>query len=136
MALSAAFDRKARATPGVLSGQLALKAKLNTQFYQGGLVVVDGTTGLAEPATAAASKFVAGIAEETVKSAASGDTFIKVRRSCFKFANKGGDAVTDALILRDCYVEDDSTVRATATNSSRAGKVIEVASDGVWVETY
>jgi hypothetical protein len=125
-----------RGSQGALSQDLNLKMKASTTIHQGGLVVVDGTTGLAEPATAAAAKFVAGVAQESKTSGAAGATYIRVRRGTFKFANKAGDLVADALILRDASIEDDQTVRATATASSRAGKVIEIESDGVWVETY
>lgn len=135
-ALSAARLTKLRASTGALSVDIALKMKASTTIHKGALVVVDGTTGLAEPASAAAAKFVAGIAQETVTSPAAGPTFIKVRRGTAKLANKAGDLVTDALVLRDCTIEDDQTVRATATGSSRAGKVIAIESDGVWVETY
>jgi hypothetical protein len=135
-ALTAARDTKARGSTGPFATDLYLKMKASATIFQGGLVVVDGTTGLAEPATAAASKFVAGVAQETVVSAASGTYYVRVKRGVHKLANKAGDLVTDALTLRDCTIEDDQTVRATATGSSRAGKVIQIESDGVWVETY
>jgi hypothetical protein len=134
--LSAARDTKFKASPGPLAGEVVVKMKASTTIHQGSLVVVDGTTGLAEPATAAASKRVAGIALESKTSAASGATYVRVQRGVVKLANKAGDLVTDALVLADCTIEDDQTVRATATGSSRAGKVIELASDGVWVETF
>jgi hypothetical protein len=136
MPLSAARDTKFRASPGALAGELVLKMKASTTIHQGGLVVVDGTTGLAEPGSAAASKRVAGIALESKTSAASGTTYVRVKRGVAKLANKAGDLVTDALMLADCTIEDDQTVRATATGSSRAGKVLAVESDGVWVETF
>jgi hypothetical protein len=134
--LSGARDTKFRGTTGILAGDIALKMKASVTIYQGGLVVVDGTTGLAEPGSAAASKRVAGIALETKTSAASGATYVRVQRGVAKLANKAGDLVADALILADCTIEDDQTVRATAAGSSRAGKVIAIESDGVWVETF
>lgn len=134
-ALTAARDTKMFGS-GPLAEDLRLKMKASTTIYKGSLVVVDGTTGLAEPATAAASKFVAGIAQETVTSPSSGDTYVPVKRGRALLANKAGDLVGDALILRDCYIEDDQTVRATSTSSSAAGKVIAIRTDGVIVETY
>lgn len=134
MALSAAKLRSNRLGQGPILSITSCKAKASTQFYEGGLVVADGTTGLLEPATAATSKYVVGVAAET-KLTGSAD-FVKVRRGAFKFNVKTGDEVTVALLMRDCYIEDDDTVRATSTGSSRAGKVVEVDASGyVWVET-
>lgn len=134
-ALTAARDTKMYGS-GPLAEDLRLKMKASTTIYAGSLVVVDATTGLAEPATAAANKVVAGIAQETKTSLATGDMFVHVKRGRAKLANKTGDLVTDALILRDCSIEDDQTVRATTTSSSPAGKVIAIEADGVIVETY
>jgi hypothetical protein len=135
-ALTAPRRNPSRVSQGALSIDLYLPMKASTTIQQGGLVSCDGTTGLAEPGSAAASKTVAGVAQETKTSPASGTVYVRVKRGVFKFANKAGDLVTNALLLKDCYIEDDQTVRATATNSSRAGKTIQIESDGVWVETY
>lgn len=151
-ALTAARNTPTRATAGALADYFLCKMKASTTIYAGGLVVVDGTTGLAEPATAAASKVAVGVAEvppaskiasdgsytsTSVTSGSTGATYIQVRRGVFFFNNKAADLVTDAMLGQaKAYIEDDNTVRATATASSVAGRVIEVETSGVWVEVY
>ena len=62
---------------------------------------------------------------------------ITVKQGVFKWANKGADAVTQALVGLSCSIEDDQTVRATAAGSSTAGVVNEIDADGgIWVETF
>ena len=129
----------------------ALTADRNTPFKDGELVsypvatakhifagslVVANASGYAQPATAAASLTVLGRAEENINNTgADGALSVLVRRrKAFKFANKAGDLVTVALIGKSCYIEDDQTVRATATSSSAAGTVLAIDSDGVWVQ--
>jgi len=152
-ALSAARNVREMASRGNLADYFYAKMKASTTIYVGALVVVDNTTGLAEPASALAAKTAIGIAEVpeaskiasdgsytsgSVTSGSSGVTYVKVRRGTFPFNNKGGDLVTDALLGRAlAYIEDDNTVRATATASSVAGRVIEIDAAGqVWVEVY
>lgn len=59
-----------------------------------------------------------------------GDRKINVRRGTFKMNNKGGDLVTDALIGDVVYVEDDNTVRLTASGSVIAGILAGFDDDG------
>ena len=54
-----------------------------------------------------------------------------VRQGIFKMANKGGDLVTRAMVGATVYVEDDQTVRLTATGSVAAGKLWGFADDGL-----
>lgn len=101
-----------------------------------GAMVVASATGFATNATAAASLTYLGRAEETLtNTGADGAVSILVRRKqVFKWANKAGDLVTQALVGLSCYIEDNQTVRLTAAGTSVAGKVIAVDTDGVWVE--
>lgn len=55
---------------------------------------------------------------------------ICVRHGVFKMENKSGDLVTAALIHANVYVENDQTVRATASGSVIAGKLWGFADDG------
>lgn len=122
--------------PGsAIPSELYLKVDGGSHIYAGALVVVNAS-GYAEPATAAASKIAAGVALEEVDNSAGsdGDKSVKVRRGVFKFANKGADAVDQAMLLSSCYIEDDATVRKTSASTSAAGKVISVESDGVFVQ--
>lgn len=134
-ALSAKRNTPQKATQGVHSVALQLKMKASTTVYQGSIVAVDDSTGLAEPATAAAGKTVIGVAQESVTSDASTAAFVWVGRGVYYFANKVGDLVDDTMRGRAlAFVENDQTVRKTSTSSVAAGKVIDVDSGGVWVE--
>jgi hypothetical protein len=117
----------------------------NVKIYPGALVVLN-SSGLAEPATAAASKIAVGRYEgsrtldNTVAGHAASAFLVPVSAGDFWWDNKGGDLVTQAMAGAVCYVEDDHTVRLTSTGSSTAGKVVRVgtgdeASLGVLVTT-
>ena len=104
-------------------------------IQQGGMVALNAA-GFAKAAATGDTKVV-GVAEETLtNSGANGAVEVRVRRGAFKFANKGGDLVTQAHVATPalCYVEDDQTVRATAAATIAAGRPVRVESDGVWVE--
>lgn len=114
-----------------------LKVEAGTVIYEGTLVVVN-SGGYAEPGKTATGLTAAGRCEEYVDNSdgADGDVSVIVKRGCFLFNNSSSDAVTQASIMKDCYIEDDQTVCATdGTNTkSIAGKVLEISSEGVWVE--
>jgi hypothetical protein len=60
---------------------------------------------------------------------------IAVHRGCFLWEN--GGSFTDADIGQLCYVADDQTVTtaAAASNDIIAGWIVDVDSDGVWVDS-
>lgn len=108
----------------------------SVKIYAGAKVVANAS-GYAAPATAAASLTYLGRAEEMADNSTGANGAISVlvrRKKAFKWANKAGDLVTVALIGKSCYIEDDQTVRATASGTSASGKVLAIESDGVWVE--
>jgi len=106
------------------------------KIYAGALVVLNAT-GYAEPGSTATTLTAVGCAEEQADNSAgnNGDRAVLVRRGVFKFKNHT-DAVTRAEIGKTCYIVDDETVAKTNGTSTRsaAGKVIDLDSDGVWVE--
>jgi hypothetical protein len=63
-----------------------------------------------------------------------GDLSVQVRRGIIKLNNSGSAAVDADDVGKLCYVEDDNTVAESNTNKVVAGTVVEVESDGVWVE--
>lgn len=68
---------------------------------------------------------------------AAGDVSVKVRRKkAFKWENHGADPVTQASLGELCYIVDNQTVAETDGTGSRsaAGIVLQIDSDGVWVE--
>lgn len=108
--------------------------KANTTCHQGGLAVVDA--GYAAPGRTATGLVAAGRFEETASAVAAGDTNVRVKCGIFKFANSAaGDAIAQADVGADCYIVDDQTVAKTnGTNTrSRAGQVVAIDADGVWV---
>lgn len=107
------------------------------KIFAGSLVVLNAT-GYAEPGSIATTLTAVGRAEAQVDNSAGANAAktIEVRRGIFRFANAPGDAVTRTEIGKSCYVVDDYSVAKTDGTSTRsvAGKVIDVDSDGVWVE--
>ncbi|HWO99196.1 MAG TPA: hypothetical protein VNL74_01010 [Methylococcus sp.] len=111
--------------------------KASTRCLAGGLAVIDA--GYAAPGRTATGLIAAGRFEETAdnSSGAAGAIRARVRRGVFKFVNSsGGDLIAQADIGNDCFIVDDQTVAKTnGTNTrSRAGKIVAVDSDGVWVQ--
>lgn len=125
-----------RNTPYKDGELVAVPMAANVKIYAGALVVANAT-GYAAPGSVAATHTYLGRAEETVSNlgGADGAKAVQVRRKkAFKWKNKAGDLVTQALFGKVCYIEDDETVRATATGASAAGKVVGIESDGVWID--
>lgn len=109
--------------------------KANTTCYQGGLAVLDA--GYLAPGRTATGLVAVGRFEEGGAAVSAGDVKLRVKRGTFKFANSAaGDAIAQADVGADCYIVDDQTVAKTnGTNTrSRAGQVIAVDADGVWVQ--
>lgn len=131
-ALTTSRDNKRNGFDAV-SPSIQVDMAASTTIYAGAMVAVNAS-GLAVPAATGSTRVI-GVADETKVSGASGTTTIRIRRGSFWFNNKGGDLVTQALLFTTCYVEDDNTVRLTATSSIAAGKVLDVdSSQGVLVE--
>lgn len=128
----------ARDTSEIANGAkyLALPVKGKTTIYQGALVAIDAN-GFAIPAKKVAGITAAGRAEETVDNqGGDGELVIRVARGVFVFNNTATTAnkVTQAHVLKPCYIEDDQTVTALATGSSVAGLVVRVDNSGIAVE--
>lgn len=123
-------------TPERPGGQFGFPVAAATIINLGTLVAIDAA-GNAKPAADTAALKVIGVAQETVDNTAgaAGAVSVTIKRSTFKLANSATDAVDADDKVKVCYVEDDSTVRETGgTNSIKAGLVILVESDGVWVD--
>ena len=114
---------------------LVFPAAASAKVYAGGIGVLNAT-GYATKGSAAAGLKAVGRIEEFVDNTngVDGAVTIKVKRGVFKFKNSGTDALTRSEIFTDCYIEDDETVCKTVTGKSKAGTVIDIDSDGVWVE--
>lgn len=129
---------KDRNTPEKSGDFLVLPVEANTVIYAGSLVALNAAGNVVPGSTATGLK-VAGRAEEYVNNnpGTAGEKTVKILRGIFRYANSGTDSVTAANLLEDCYIVDDQTVARThGTNTrSKAGKVLGVDSDGVWVDT-
>jgi hypothetical protein len=127
-------DRNTQARAGEF---LVLPVAANAKIYAGALVVVNAS-GYAAPGSTATGLKAAGRAEEQIDNTggANGAKNVTVRRGVFKFKNAAADPVGTAHVLGDCYIVDDETVAATdgTGTRSKAGKVLAVDADGVWVE--
>ena len=107
-----------------------------TTLYAGTLAALD-TSGNVVPAADTAGLRALGRVEEDVDNSAgaAGDLTVHIRRATFRFANSGSAAVDADDKGKICFVEDDNTVAETSTNKVIAGRVIDVDTDGVWVDT-
>lgn len=119
---------------------LDVPVEANTLIEAGNLVVLNAA-GFAEQASTALNLRAAGRAEQTVNNlgGAQGARAVRVRRGVFKWINSAAtDQITQADLLNDCYIVNSSQVARTngSNTRSRAGKVVGVEADGVWVETY
>ncbi len=125
-----------RDTPRREDELVVIPAKAGVKVWTGSLVVVDA--GYIAPGRQAANLYAVGRAESTVDNllGVNGAVSVTVRRGIFKWDNDATDAVTQAQVGQDCFVSDDQTVKKTGgAGFSRAGKILNVESDGVWVET-
>lgn len=130
MALSAARNTQQR-----IGEAFGFPVKANTTVYQGSLVVL--SAGYAAPGTAATGLVAIGRAENSATAVAAGDASVVVSRGVFQFANSASaDLIAQADVGADCYIVDDQTVAKTSATStrSRAGQIVAVDSDGVWVQ--
>jgi hypothetical protein len=104
-----------------------------------GSIVCEGGSATAVVGADASGYVVVGRAEQEVDNTGasySATQTITVRRGTFRWAN--GGSFTDANIGDFAYVSDDQTVTtaAAATYDIIAGVIIDVDSDGVWVDTF
>lgn len=128
---------KDRNTTERAGSHLALPVAANAKIFAGSIVVINAT-GYAAPGATALNLRAAGRAEENVDNTggANGATTVPVSRGVFKYKNSAADPIVQGDLLADCFIEDDETVAKTngAGTRSRAGKIIDLDSDGVWVE--
>lgn len=103
-----------------------------------GTMVALNAAGNAIPAADTAATRVIGRAEQTGNNTggAAGDVSIVVKPGCFKYNNDATNPVTIASVGLACFVRDDNTVAVAAgpANDIKAGIVIRVEADGVFVD--
>ena len=126
-------DRNTERKAGIL---LSLLMAAATTIEGGKMVGVNGDGHAIEAADAAATRVVGVSDENVVNVGAAAAKRVKVYSGqVFKLNNSATNAVDVADIGQLCFVEDDETVAdAAGTNGIVAGRVVEVVSDGVWVQ--
>ncbi len=129
---------KDRATPRIEGDVWEYPVLAATKIFAGALAVLD-SSGWAKPGVTATGLVAVGRAEAYADNSAGADGAInvRVRPGVFRFANSSaGDQITAAEIGDDCYIVDDQTVAKTdgTGTRSKAGKVVQVDSLGVWVK--
>lgn len=119
---------------------LVVPVAAGVQIFAGALVALDAN-GHAVPASATEGLVAAGRAEQHIDNRLgdAGDYTLRIHRGEFAWENSSTHPVTGADLLKDCYIEDDETVRAfddapEAVNI-RAGQVTGIEGNLVWVIT-
>ncbi|AZN69302.1 hypothetical protein DX910_14635 [Acinetobacter haemolyticus] len=128
-------DRK---TPRRDLGLIVLKVKADAVIHAGFIVCVDAT-GFAVEGQATDDLIYMGRAETFIDNTdgLDGDAEIVVRtNSAFLYDNSATDPVDQSSIGQACFIEDGQTVAKTdaAATLSKAGRVVGVDNDGVWIE--
>lgn len=114
---------------------IVLPVKAGMKIFDGALVALDAD-GLAIPGKQGPDLTAAGRAEEYADNSTGTDGAITVRvtRGVFTYNNSSTGTITQKDVLSNCYIEDDETVSATATDASVAGKVLGFEGSQVIVE--
>lgn len=127
---------KDRATPAQLGDIQAYPVKASTTIYGGSIVCLDAT-GQAVPGSTATGLTCVGRAERRADNSdgANGDIDVEARAGVFRFVNQTGasNLIAAAQIGDDAYITDDQTVSKASTGRSKAGKIVQVDDQGVWV---
>lgn len=115
---------------------LFLPVAAATTLLAGTLGATDAA-GRAVPAADTAGLRVIGRIERDVFNAggAAGDLNAEIKRGVFRYDNSAANPVDADDIGKICFVEDDHTVAETSTHLVKAGRVIAVDAQGVWVDT-
>ncbi|MBL8471349.1 MAG: hypothetical protein JNM98_06075 [Rhodocyclaceae bacterium] len=130
-------DRDTRSADSNLSFDQPVAAN---QILFAGTLAEFNASGYIVPATAAAGHRCAGWSAYHVDSTgmADGQYITAINRQPAAFASgAGADAITQADAGLACYVIDNQTVGKTdgaAHDRPRAGKILRVDVDGVWVD--
>ncbi|PKP93188.1 MAG: hypothetical protein CVT77_06555 [Alphaproteobacteria bacterium HGW-Alphaproteobacteria-16] len=113
--------------------------KLAAAKVLAGTIACLNAAGYAVGGSTATTLVADGVFFETVDNSggAAGDKSARVEKGVFHFLNSAStDAITIAEVGDDCYIVDNQTVAKTDGTSTRskAGKIVDVDAQGVWVE--
>lgn len=130
-----AADRNTPRADGTINTYPVLNAVL---IYAGAIVVQSsGSAGVNRGIAATTLKCLGRAMHRADNSGgALGAITVDVESGVFRFANSSaGDLIAQADVGSDCFIVDDQTVAKTNGSStrSRAGRIIAVDAQGVWV---
>ena len=100
--------------------------------YAGGIAAADYTDEVQAAADTAGLKVV-GRFKKKVDNTVDGHT-AEVETGIFRYTNSSTYPVPRSAVGQVCYIEDDNIVAGFSTNLVSAGLVLDVDSDGVWVD--
>ena len=130
--MASTVSRNTDSRPG---NRAAYPVAAATVLLLGTLVALDANGRLVPASDTNGLKGVALAYEEIDNSAgAAGAVLGTVAFGIFKFNNSATQALTAADVGTICYVEDNDTVAKTSDHKVKAGIVVEVEADGVWVD--
>jgi hypothetical protein len=122
--------------------QLSVPVAANAVIYMGAMVVANAT-GFGAPGSTSPSLTYLGYAEAQVDNTGGANGAVNVpvaRGDAYKWENSATDPVDQSCLGKVCYIEDDQTVAKTdgavgedPATKSKAGIVIGIDDDGVWV---
>lgn len=129
-------DRDTQEKASAHSMPHAERAADSTQYYKGGIIVLDPSDGRFKKGVTGVGLVAIGRCEENVLTGPSNTRKVRARSGIFKYNNSSaGDAIAADDIGKDCFIVDDNTVALTngSNTRSRAGMIYGVDPDGVWV---
>lgn len=104
-------------------------------LYAGAMSVLNAD-GFVQPGTEAEGLICVGTADETVDNSNGADGALNATTRIDRARRYDNDIlapITRSDIMSDCFIKDDVTVSSEGVGRSRAGKIVDVDADGVWV---
>lgn len=104
--------------------------------YQGALMAYDTSDDLIKPAVTSTTLICLGVSDSYIEAGEAKHP--RILSGTRPFANSAAaDEIANNDVGADCYAVDDNTVALTngGATRSKAGKIIRVDADGVWVAT-
>ncbi len=130
---------KDRSTPALaifaVIAAFEFDAAAGGEYFTGGIGCLDGSGNVVVGSTSTGLTCLGRIVRPVDNTAGgAGDVKVKVEPGIFRYTN-GSDSITAADKGEVCYIVDDQTVHITdgSATRSKAGVVVDVDDDGVWV---
>ena len=109
---------------------------LTTTIYAGNLTALDPTGNAVEADDIAGLRLQGRLELDIVNGLTyQNDNEATIKRGVFKYQNSTTHPLAQANVGSICFVQDSQTVASTSTNRVKAGVVVEIDSDGVYVDT-